>query len=317
LHPTQSRRLGRILAESAKKLKRQIIIATHSSEIIQGELSSAGKVSVCRITRIKNKNHASLFKSKQLKDLWSKPLLQSSGAIDGVFHKGVVICEADADCRFYESLLRKKEENGDFSRPVDLHFIHGGGKGEISTLVKSYRALNVNCTAVSDFDILRNKNEFKKLFEILGGDFSDIETKYKSAVSALDDLKRLMKIEDFAKEMRVIIDKIESADKISVAYKKVISKYLSESSEWSVAKKFGIRKLKGGTYKDCEHILKSCKSVGFFIIPYGELESWWNAGPADKSDWIIEALKELSKDISTFKDASSFLGEIYNYLEII
>lgn len=315
LHPPQARRLGQILAESSKKLKRQIIIATHSSEIIQGALSSTGKVAVCRITRTSNKNNASIFKSRQLKDLWSKPLLQSSGAIDGVFHKGVVICEADADCRFYESLLRHKEQNGDFTKPADLYFIHGGGKGEIATLAKSYHSLNVKCCAIADFDLLRNKQEFKKIYEILGGDFSSILSIYNSSISALDDLKRLMKIEDFVKKMRELIDTIEASNKITGSNKKTISQHLSESADWSVAKKFGIRKLRGQPHKDCKKLLEECKKQGLFLIPYGELESWWLAGPADKNDWILEALKEIPKGNNTFDEASNFISEIYEYLE--
>ncbi len=249
LHPPQARKLGRILAESAKKLKRQIIISTHSSEIIQGALSSTGKVSVCRLTRYNNINNAYIFKSKELKELWSKPMLQSSGAIDGIFHKGVIICESDADCRFYETLLNQKEKNKELSKPADLHFIHGGGKGEISTLAKSYKSLNVSCVAIADFDLIRNRSEFKKLYEILGGIFSEIETIYKSSIDGLNDLKQIKEIKDFSKEIREVIDNIESENKISNLNKKAISNLLSESSDWSVAKKFGIKKLKGGKYK--------------------------------------------------------------------
>lgn len=316
LHPPQARRPGRILAESAKKLKRQIIIATHSSEIIQGALSTQGKVSVCRITRKDKINNASIFKSKELKDLWSKPMLQSSGAIDGIFHKGVIVCEADADCRFYETLLRQKEINKELSKPSDLYFIHGGGKGEISTLAKSYSSLKVSCTAIADFDLLRNRSEFKKLFEILGGKFIDIEKIYKSSIDGLNDLKQIKEIKDFAKEIRLTIDNIETENKISNASKKTISNLLSESSDWSVAKKFGIRKLKGGKYKDCEELLNKCKSVGLFIIPFGELESWWNAGPADKNEWVLEALKEIGINRKTFNDADKFLDEICRHFAI-
>jgi ABC-type cobalamin/Fe3+-siderophores transport system ATPase subunit len=316
LHPPQARRLGRILAESAKKLKRQIIIATHSSEIIQGALSTQGKVSVCRITRKDKTNHASLFKSKELKALWSKPMLQSSGAIDGIFHKGVIVCEADADCRFYETLLRQKEIGKELSKPADLYFIHGGGKGEISTLSKSYSSLKVSCIAIADFDLLRNKSEFKKLFEILGGNFSDVEKIFKSSINGLNDLKQIKNIKDFVKEIRQTIDNIESENKISNANKKIISNLLSESSDWSIAKKFGIRKLKGGNYKDCEELLTKCKSIGLFIIPFGELESWWNAGPSDKSEWVLDALKEIAVNRKTFVEADKFLDEICGHFGI-
>lgn len=316
LHPPQARKLGRILAESAKKLKRQIIIATHSSEIIQGALSSNGKVSVCRITRNNNVNNPFIFKSKELKELWSKPMLQSSGAIDGIFHKGVIICEADADCRFYETLLRQKELNKELIKPADLHFIHGGGKGEISTLAKSYTSLNVSCIAIADFDLIRNRSEFKKLYEILGGKFSEVEKIYKSSIDGLNDLKQIKDIKDFAKEIREVVNIIEREDKVSNPNKRAISNLLSESSDWSVAKKFGVRKLKGGKYKDCEELLNKCKSVGLYIIPIGELESWWNAGPSDKNEWVLDALKEIGKNNKAFTEAHKFLDEICKHFLI-
>lgn len=313
LHPAQATRLGRTLAESAKQLKRQIIIATHSSEIIQGALSSKAKVSVCRVSREKNITNVSSIKSRQLKALWSKPLLQSSGAIDGIFHKGVIICESDSDCRFYEQILKVNEKN---STPKDLYFIHGGGKGEVATLAKSYRALNIKISAIVDFDILRNKNEFKKLFEIFGGSFSSIQSEYKSSSSSLSDLSRLMDASSFVNEVNKILQLISINKEISNENKKQISTYLSDSSQWSTAKKFGILKLKGGAAKDCKHILEECKKVGLFIIPNGELESWWREGPAKKSEWITEALNEIQNNQETFEEANKFLTEIFNFLDI-
>ena len=161
-----------------------------------------------------------------------------------------------------------------------------------------------------------SKSEFKKLFEILGGTFTDIEKIYKSTIDGLNDLKQIKQIKDFAKEIRQTIDNIETENKISNANKKVISNLLSESSDWSVAKKFGIRKLKSGKYKDCEELLNKCKSVGLFIIPFGELESWWNAGPSDKTEWALEALKEIAVNRKTFNDADKFLDEICGHFGI-
>ena len=43
LHPPQARRLAAALARTAKSLGRQVILATHSTDIIQGALSCAGK----------------------------------------------------------------------------------------------------------------------------------------------------------------------------------------------------------------------------------------------------------------------------------
>ena len=243
-------------------------------------------------------------------------MLQSSGAIDGIFHKGVVICESDADCRFYELLIRKKEANNEFPNPADLYFIHGGGKGEISTLAESYTSLNIKCSAIADFDILRNKSEFLKLFEILGGTFSKIEKDYEIVIATLNNKGPIKSIKGFSKEMRELISEIESAKKISQANKQAISNLLSDSSDWSEAKKHGKSALKGGAYQSCANILNVCKSFGLFIVPNGELESWWRAGPANKKDWIIEVLNELSKNRSSFKEASEFMDGICAYLNI-
>jgi len=312
LHPSQARRLGAILAKSAKKLKRQIIIATHSSEIIQGALTSGGKVSVCRITKTGSENHVSILKSKELKQLWSKPLLQSSSAIDGVFHRGVIICEAESDCRFYESILRNIELN----KSMDLHFVQGGGKGEISTLAKSYKALNIKCVAIADFDILRNRAEFKKLYEILGGDFSDIEKEYKSCSAALKDQQAIMSVKDFVQEMNEIIPNIESEGKISNNHKKRISSFLSQSATWSRAKRFGVDSLKGEVRVNCKTILEKSQLLGLFIVPKGELESWWLDGSSDKNQWILEALEEIRANYNTFEEADLFLKKICKYFEL-
>jgi ABC-type cobalamin/Fe3+-siderophores transport system ATPase subunit len=104
LHPPQVRKLGRVHAESAHRLERQIIAATHSSDLIRGALSTPRDICICRMERTGNTNSAILLDNTQIRDLLGNPILQSSNVIDGAFHQGVVVCEADADRRFYESL---------------------------------------------------------------------------------------------------------------------------------------------------------------------------------------------------------------------
>jgi len=308
LHPSQARRLGTIIAQSAKELNRQIIIATHSGDIIKGAFNAGEKVSVCRIERNSNdENTASLLGSSQLKDLWSKPLLQSTSAINGVFHTGVVVCEADADCRFFERIIGNIDNKNLLDSSPDLYFIHGGGKGEISTLVNSYRTLNIKTAAIVDFDILRNTKEFKKLYGILGGKWEDIESKYNNAKAALDELPSSKTIPEFVKEMNNIVKDIKEKSDITNSNKQRISNLLSDASKWSEAKKHGINKLNGGAYRDCETVIKKSHEIGLFIIPNGELESWWRAGPSNKSEWIIEALEKLHRDDSEFVDAEDFM----------
>jgi predicted ATP-dependent endonuclease of OLD family len=317
LHPPQARKLGSILANSATDTNRQIIVATHSADIIKGAIDSGHKVSVCRIEKTEEKtNNAFLLKSEQLKELWSKPMLQSTSAINGIFHSGVIVCEADSDCRFFESILNRIENKQLLSKPSDFYFIHGGGKGEIATLVNSYKTLNVRTAAIADFDLLRNQNELKKIINNLGGNWDDFETNYNSSKSALDDLPRTKTIPQFISEMNTLLEKIGEDDEISNSQKQIISDLLSDSTKWSEAKKYGINKLAGGAYQSCEDLLNQLSELGLFIIQSGELESWWRGGPSSKSEWIVNALEKIKDDPDFAIEAEDFFLSICEYLGV-
>ena len=112
-----------------------------------------------------------------------------------------------------------------------------------------------------------------------------------------------------------VIDKIESTNNVSGNSKKQISKLLSESSSWSVAKSHGINKLKGAPRRDCKKLLEECCKIGLFIVPIGEMEAWWRDGSADKNKWILEALTAVSKNLSPFEEVSKFMTQVHTYLD--
>jgi AAA domain, putative AbiEii toxin, Type IV TA system len=104
LHPPQERRIGRLLAEEQPEAC-QIVVATHSEDIIQGVLSGdVGRVIIVRVTREGNLNHAKQLNNAEVVELWKSPILRYSNILSGLFHEAVVITEADADCRFYDSI---------------------------------------------------------------------------------------------------------------------------------------------------------------------------------------------------------------------
>ncbi len=314
LHPPQARRIGRVLAESAKLLARQVIIATHSADVVQGAIGSTGRVAVCRINRDEDTNNAYMLDSEAIRELWSKPLLKSSGAVAGIFHSGVVVCEGDADCRFYEGLLLRLDSNGEFDRPADLHFVHGGGKGELASLASSYMGLKVPVAAIADFDILRNKNELKKLVETLDGGFSEVEGCYNSVASALADRPPLIPQEKLVSEMREIADDIEEHEEISTEHKKRVESLITDSADWSEAKKYGISKLKGGAHTNCRELLEWLEGHGLYLVEKGALESWDRSLSAEKNKWIHEALIKMDDDSGSFDAASKFVGKVGGHL---
>jgi len=301
------------LANTANESKRQIIVSTHSTDIIKGALSTNTNVSVCRVERKDHTNNAYTLKSQEIIDLWSKPLLQSSGAISGIFHEGVIVCEADSDTRLYEAIQQKLQDKYRFNKPLDLYFIHGGGKGEIASLVNSYRSLNVETVGIVDFDILRTEPEFKKLYLTFNGDFDTVEKLYKSVKAALDETPATKSTSQFLSELRIILEEIEKNNTIRNIDKASIGSLLTESIKWSEAKKHGVNSLSGSKFDDCEELLSKCRRIGLFIVPVGELERWWRRGPQkSKNEWIISALQEIPTS-SEFVEAEKFMLEVCSY----
>src|SRR5579872_765799 len=164
---------------------RQAIIATHSTDFIRGVLAATEQAVICRIERGSSVNNASLLGMPDVKELWTSPLLRSSHAIEGLLREGVVVCEGDADARLYEAVL--ENVSLPFARPVDLYFVHGGGKGALAAFAKAYRRLKVPTAVIADIDLLKNTAEFAAVYTALGGDLGLIQARLSSAVTQLAD----------------------------------------------------------------------------------------------------------------------------------
>ncbi|MBK9124639.1 MAG: ATP-binding protein [Chloroflexi bacterium] len=309
LHPPQARRLGRLLADTAQQEGRQVIVATHSSDIIKGALDSDGAVQICRVERIGNTTSIYTLDNQDLRHLWKKPLLRSTDAIQGAFHKGVIVCEGDADCRFYEGLALGL----DGVAPIDIHFVHGAGSAGLPALAASYIELHVPVAVIADFDVLQDAARFKSVVESLGEDFSQIQSKFES-INA--DLKHVAPVRDkssIATTLRRHADELENGKSLSVETIKKIDRELAEASAWSQPKQHGINALKGQAHETCKTLLQELAEIGLFIVPVGELEGWERGLPASKSEWISDALRKVD-DPERFGQARLFINRVVSYL---
>ena len=116
--------------------------------------------------------------------------------MSSLFHKTVVLCESDSDCRFYsivESHLKHKA--GRYSETL---FVHCGGKHRMAKIITALRALDVNIKLISDIDVLNDKEVFKGIIEAFRMDWSTIERDYITLVSNLHSPKE--QIEKVLKE---------------------------------------------------------------------------------------------------------------------
>ena len=160
LHPPLARQLGEIIGNSATDDK-QIFITTHSSEILKGILSTCKDVNVIRITRKENINTISELDTGSLKQIILTPRLRVSKVLDGLFCERVAITESEADEIFYQEFLEKiNPQSGVF-------FTHVNSKSNICSVAEIYNKLNVENYMIFDFDILRVKDDFKKILRLL------------------------------------------------------------------------------------------------------------------------------------------------------
>lgn len=99
------------------------------------------------------------------------------------FFQHVVICEADADCMFYQSILNLPSISGE--RRPDVLFVHSSGKGRMAKLAQTLRSLDVPVSVVADVDVLNDEATFRDLFQKLGGEWPEIEEHWRVVVQAV------------------------------------------------------------------------------------------------------------------------------------
>ncbi len=187
LHQAQAKALGRWIAEEARSRNRQAIVATHSRDIILGLLAGGADVTVLRLTRDGDDSHIRQLPSADLISVWDDPILRYSNVLDGLFYKAVVVCEADADCRFYGAVLDYLATSGAIAlNPDDVLFVPSGGKDRVPNIARSLGALGVDTFAIVDFDVLKDRGKAKNIVESLGGSWTELDEFYNSLKDALN-----------------------------------------------------------------------------------------------------------------------------------
>jgi hypothetical protein len=291
LHPPQARALGRVLAERSKE--RQVLIATHSSAILQGALGIGSSTTIVRVTREGNLNHAAVLPHDALKDLWSDPLLRYSNIFDGLFHDAVVLCEGDADCRYYSAVLdnMKPIQDSTQARAPELLFTYAGGKARMASVVDALAAVSVPVIVIADFDILRDKKDVEKVVTSLGGDFSTVESDLKLVGESLSsDVKPLKKMplrEEFLSRLEGL------PDLISAKQVESLRPLLRADSGWDKAKRSGLGAVpQGDAWAACERLLKQLSTIGLLVVPVGELERFAPGVSGHGPNWVTEVLEQ-------------------------
>ncbi len=197
LHPPQAYLLGRALAEQ-HAIGTQILIATHSKDVIAGITSvktTTDNVSIVRLTRKATVNHATQIPPATVGELYKDPLIKYYPILDGLFFQGVVLCEGDSDCTYYRAVLESIDalDDGTKTSAVSVHFTHCGGKARLPRAVSALRSAKVPVICAVDINFLQNEHEFNELIMAYKGDPNSVASLRNVVVNAVTAWSTMMK----------------------------------------------------------------------------------------------------------------------------
>ena len=308
LHPPQARIMGQIIGQTL--LEQQAFISTHSEDVIKGLLEVCpDRIKIVRITRENNTNHFSILNNLEFKQIWNDPILKYSNIMTSLFHKSVVLCESDSDCKLYsiiENHIKKKE--GKYSGTL---FIHCGGKHRMSKIIKALRSLNINVKLIADIDVLNDKEVFRGIVESFDVDFGTMQTDYNNIVLNLHSPKEKIN----RNSAKMVINQVLEGSKdieLSKAEIKSIREAISTISKWEGLKLAGATAIPAGNATaSFNTINQRLKSVGVYIVPVGELECFVKAVGGHGPEWVNTVLENYPNlDDTVYNEITNFISSM-------
>lgn len=306
LHPPQAFRVGALIADQTDE-SRQIILSTHSADVLRGILSRTRDVDIIRIDRVGRVNSFKLLESSRLNEIINDPLLTSARVLDGLFYSAAVVVEADSDARFYHAASVKR------SPGLDLHFVNADNKQTVPKIVRLYLDMGVRAAGIVDIDVLNDRAELEKSLQTLGFDETELQSLLEAqreiaqAVKELPTEERFVAICEKLTEVRAKVDHVvtlpfatseqEQREKDSLL-RQLESRFremVDMTKAWKSLKQSGRSALPPGAQAAFDRIWAACAAKGLFINPTGELEStlteYGIPCTTDKKGWITQALQ--------------------------
>lgn len=295
LHPPQARLLGRMLSQFRQQ-GMQIILCTHSTDILQGLVAGQakpGSLTIIRLTRSDDENFASQIDPDTISRISSDPLLRHSSILDGLFYHGALLCEADGDATFYSAVNAHIATSSEHVTPVlDLLFTHtNGGYSRYSIAVRALRSAGVPVVSIVDMDVLGNGATLEALVAAHGNSLHEL--------GIAGDLRRLVGVvnqkavallrKDIRRDLQPILAKTDRY--IDGKELDVMRKAIRPATGWDDVKRSGQNYFRGEDYQAMQRVLSGLRQVGIFTVPVGELESFDpSVSPSPKASWLSAVL---------------------------
>lgn len=308
LHPPQMRRLGQALAEEVDS---QLIVATHSSDIMRGFLEGTkGNLRIIRIQRNGNSNIIHEVDQPAIKTLWSQPNLKYSNALDSIFHEQVIICEDDSDCRLINFTADYLVEN-EFVTFPDTSFVPSGGKHAISGIAEILRLAGVPVKAIYDFDLISEKNTFTKALDAFGCGYDKKEDTIRLWEMINSEVKQKIKTKSPQDFKSYLINEITSTDDDKLS-KGQIEELFKQKKPWSEVKRHGVDGLPSGEIRKIfKQLNDNLKDIGIFLVPRGEIENFSPETGGHGPKFVSKFLEQRNLSDPELTPLKDFVKDVY------
>lgn len=305
LHPPQMRRLGETLAS---EVNGQLFVSTHSSDILRGFLEGTkGDIRILRITRKNDLNIVMESSGQTIKELWQKPELRYSNALEGIFHEQTIICEDDSDCRLINSIADYLDLNTE-DQWLDTAYVPTGGKHGVAKVASVLRKIGVPVKAVFDIDFLSEQSLVKTTVEAFGAkweEFSILWSRVDSAVRSGNKPKTNKEIKEN------IIEIINGSDEEDLP-KGDISESLKQGKAWNIVKKFGESGIPNGNAQSDYKLLRDkLESIGIYLVPVGEIENFCPEVGSHGPKFVTKLLSTISLDDNKLENFRTFVTKVH------
>lgn len=304
LHPPQMRKLGETLAS---EVKGQLFVSTHSSDILRGFLEGTkGEVRIIRITRNGTTNEVHEAKIDVIRELWQKPDLRYSNALEGIFHEQTIICEDDSDCRLINSVADHCASQPT-ERWMDTSYIPTGGKHAIPKIASILRQIGLSLKAVVDIDFLSEERLVKDTVEAFGGNWEELKTDWKVVDNEVRNGLKSKSAQTIKADIQEIIGNSDS-DHLPAS---AIKESLKQVSPWNEVKRYGAARIpRGDGTTRYNELDRKLKSIGIYVIPKGEIEGFCPSISGHGPKFVTSLLNTYNLDAEELAEARSFVTTV-------
>lgn len=288
LHPEQARRLGKWISDHTESFPCQIVVATHNANFLSGILSGRQAADIYRLNRSDNITSFIKITADATQALSRSPILSSQRVLEGIFSRGVVVCESDSDRVVYSTVAIHEHSN------QEILFIHAHNKQTVKNVVTLLNNASIPTVAIVDIDIMNSEADLSQALQAFNRseDITEILELRSEVAGHIEELSEGEMLTEIKSKVEEFLTQLEGNEHNLSGAKGALNRIRSEASKWSKLKNGGVDTLISPFKEQAEKIISDSGKHGLYIVNVGELEGWMDLG-VRKNRWVIPALEKI------------------------